>query len=268
MTAVHITPARMLSHRARIALIGCGGNGSQMLTGLARLDHAIRALGHPGLDVEVFDPDTVSDANIGRQLFSPADVGQFKACVHTQRINHFFGLDWRAQPHKYARDKDTVYPSAQPAIFIVCVDSKAARKSISEGLTNRPSTYVLDLGNRAADGQVVLGQTPGTLKHDAAFQADIRFNPVGSTPLPYPYAMLPELIDTSEPEDDTPSCGLAEALARQELFVNQSVVTPALAILWEFFRHGRLTWHGAFVNLKTGSMRPLLVHPAIIQEAA
>lgn len=98
MTAVHITPPRMLADRVRVVLIGCGGNGSQMLTGLARLDHAIRALGHPGLDVEVHDPDTVSQANIGRQLFSPADVGQFKASVHVQRVNHFFGLDWRAIP--------------------------------------------------------------------------------------------------------------------------------------------------------------------------
>lgn len=261
MTAVHITPARMLSHRARIALIGCGGNGSQMLTGLARLDHAIRALGHPGLDVEVFDPDIVSEANIGRQLFSPADVGLFKACVHTQRINHFFGLDWRAQPRKYSREKDASYVAAQPAIFIVCVDSKAARKSISDGLAGRMNTYVLDLGNRASDGQVLFGQTPGTVKADAAAEEKriTRFNPEGSAPLPYPYATLPELVDTSEPEDDTPSCGLAEALARQELFVNQSVVTPALAILWEFFRHGRLTWHGAFVNLKTGSMRAIPV---------
>lgn len=86
-----------------------------------------------------------------------------------------------------------------------------------------------------------------------------------------PYATLPELIDTAAPEDDTPSCGLAEALARQELFVNQSIVTPALAILWEFFRHGRLTWHGAFVNLKNGNMRPVHVrantsNPGLAQE--
>ncbi len=258
--AVHITPARMLAECAHIVLIGCGGNGSQMLTGLARLDHAIRALGHPGLDVEVFDPDTVSEANIGRQLFSPADVGQFKACVHTQRINHFFGLDWRAHPRKFERKHDA-YPAARPAIFIVCVDSKAARKSIDGGLTNRLNTYVLDLGNRASDGQVVFGQTPITVIEDEEGNEvhNARFNPVGSVPLPYPYAMLPELVDTSEPEDDTPSCGLAEALARQELFVNQSIVTPALAILWEFFRHGRLTWHGAFVNLKTGSMRAIPV---------
>ncbi|CAJ0717670.1 PRTRC system ThiF family protein [Ralstonia mannitolilytica] len=265
MTEVHITPASMLSRRTRITLIGCGGNGSQMLTGLARLDHAIRGLGHPGLDVEVFDPDTVSEANIGRQMFSPADVGQFKACVHTQRINNFFGLDWRAMPRKYARAQ-AAYPAAQPAIFVVCVDSKAARKAISDGLAGRMKTYVLDLGNRASDGQVLFGQTPGTLKNDLTFAAGQRFNSQGSTPLPYPYALLPELIDTAAPEDDTPSCGLAEALARQELFVNQSVVTPALAILWEFFRHGRLTWHGAFVNLKTGSMRPIAVRKPKDQE--
>ncbi len=263
MTTVHITPPRMLSERVAVVLIGCGGNGSQMLTGLARLDHAIRALGHPGLDVEVYDPDTVSDANIGRQLFSPADVGQFKACVHTQRINHFFGLDWRATPRKFERRADT-YPAARPAIFIVCVDSKAARKGIDVGLSNRLNTYVLDLGNRASDGQVVFGQTPCTVREDQEGDEvhNARFNPVGSAPLPYPYELLPELIDTTEPEDDTPSCGLAEALARQELFVNQSVVTPALAILWEFFRHGRLTWHGAFVNLHAGSMRSIPVRAA------
>lgn len=258
--AVHITPPRMLSERVAIVLIGCGGNGSQMLTGLARLDHAIRALGHPGLDVEVFDPDIVSEANIGRQLFSPADVGQYKACVHTQRINHFFGLDWRAQPRKFERS-GTPAPAARPAIFIVCVDSKAARKSIDGSLTNRLNTYVMDLGNRASDGQVLFGQSPLTLRDDAQLgeQHAARFNPAGSVLLPYPYDVLPELVDTSEPEDDAPSCGLAEALSRQELFVNQSVVTPALAILWEFFRHGRLTWRGAFVNLKAGVTRSVPV---------
>jgi hypothetical protein len=48
-------------------------------------------------------------------------------------------------------------------------------------------------------------------------------------------------------------------LERQELFVNQSIVTPALSILWELFRYGRITWHGAFVNLRSGTMRPLNV---------
>ena len=50
--------------------------------------------------------------------------------------------------------------------------------------------------------------------------------------------------------------------------MNQSIVTPALSILWEFFRHGRLTWHGAFVNLRTGSMRPLNVREQAAAPAA
>ncbi|RDU99179.1 PRTRC system ThiF family protein [Trinickia dinghuensis] len=238
---MHITPAHFLEHRVDVALIGCGGNGSQMLTGLARLNHALTALGHPGLRVTAFDGDTVSDANIGRQMFSPADVGQFKSIVLVHRLNAFFGLDWVARPI-YASTSELIHVG--PGITIMCVDSAKARAKLATALS-RTSTYLMDLGNRASDGQVVFG-TAGTTEGTGAR-------------LRWPYEVLPELIDTTRPEDDTPSCGLAEALERQELFINQAIVTPALGILWEFFRHGRLTWHGAFVNLKTGHVRPLLV---------
>lgn len=238
----HITPAHFLDRRVNIALIGCGGNGSQMLTGLARLNHALTALGHPGLHVTAFDGDTVSEANIGRQMFSPADVGMHKSVVLVHRLNAFFGLDWHARPI-HAGPSELVNIGA--GIAILCVDSAAARAKLANTIV-RTATYVMDLGNRASDGQVIFGATrPPTQE--------------GSVPLRWPYDVLPELIDTSMPEDDTPSCGLAEALERQELFINQAIVTPALGILWEFFRHGRLSWCGAFVNLKTGHVRPLPV---------
>jgi PRTRC genetic system ThiF family protein len=237
------TPAHFLDRRVDVTLVGCGGNGSQMLTGLARLNHALLGLGHPGLRVVAFDSDTVSEANIGRQMFSPADVGQFKSIVLVHRLNAFFGLDWIARPVK-AGPSELV--NVGGGITIVCVDSAAARAKLAPSL-RRTTAYVMDLGNRASDGQVVFGTA----------------TPEPPAPsLPFPYDLLPELIDTSMPEDDTPSCGLAEALERQELFINQALVTPALAILWEFFRHGCLTWHGAFVNLKTGHVRPLPVRIA------
>ncbi|WP_213761942.1 PRTRC system ThiF family protein [Caballeronia sp. dw_19] len=238
----HITPAHFLDRRVNIALIGCGGNGSQMLTGLARLNHALTALGHPGLHVTAFDGDTVSEANIGRQMFSPADVGQYKSVVLVHRLNAFFGLDWHARPIP-ASLQEVIHVG--PGIAIMCVDSAAARAKLEPALS-RAAGYVMDLGNRASDGQVIFGHNKSTVED-------------GSTPLRWPYAVLPELIDTTIPEDDTPSCGLAEALERQELFINQAIVTPALGILWEFFRHGRLSWCGAFVNLKTGHVRPLPV---------
>ncbi|CAN7607899.1 PRTRC system ThiF family protein [Caballeronia sp. LjRoot34] len=237
----HITPAHFLDRRVNIALIGCGGNGSQMLTGLARLNHALTALGHPGLHVTAFDGDTVSEANIGRQMFSPADVGQYKSVVLVHRLNAFFGLDWTARA-SHATTQEMIHVGA--GIAIMCVDSAAARAKLARAL-HQTSGYLMDLGNRASDGQVVFG----TARDVEGTGAQLR----------WPYDVLPELVDEWAPEDDTPSCGLAEALERQELFINQAIVTPALGILWEFFRHGRLSWCGAFVNLKTGHVRPLPV---------
>ena len=251
----HITPARFLDRAVNIALIGCGGNGSQMLTGLARLNHSLRALDHPGLQVCAFDPDTVSEANMGRQLFGSFDVGSSKAHVLVNRINAFFGLDWQAHFGRWDAGKI----QAQPDMLICCVDSAKSRHEIMRSYGETRAAYIMDMGNRAADGQVLFGEPDG---YDSRVVV-----PPGSARLPDPYRVLPELVDLTAIEDDTPSCGLAEALERQELFINQAIVTPALSILWEFFRHGRLTWHGAFVNLRTGSMRPLLVkEPAPVPE--
>jgi PRTRC genetic system ThiF family protein len=247
----------MLQRRVSIALIGCGGNGSQMLTGLARLNHALIALGHPGLRVRAYDPDTVSEANMGRQLFGSFDVGASKAIVLVNRLNAFFGIDWEARFGKFERD------GYRPDIMILCVDSAKARYEIHMLTRNAPPDYLMDMGNRAADGQVVFGQADAP--HGG--HPDAQTQP-GHVRLPSVYSLLPELIDYTAVEDDTPSCGLAEALERQELFINQAVVTPALNILWEFFRHGQLTWHGAFVNLRSGSMRPLQVKEAPAAPAA
>jgi PRTRC genetic system ThiF family protein len=240
----------LLAHRPNVHLVGCGGNGSQMLTGLARLHHAISALGHPGLQVYAWDPDEVSRANVGRQLFSPADVGQNKACVLVHRLNVYYGLAWDAAPARFRLRHD---PSHFPDIVITCVDSAAARREIGAQLAGKRSLYYwLDLGNREQDGQVVLGCPIWDEEHRAHYPER----------LPTVLELFPELMDTRRREDTAPSCSLAEALERQHLFVNQAVVTPALQILWQLFRFGKIDWHGAFVNLKTGRTTPLPVDPS------
>lgn len=67
----HSIHGDLLSTRVRVTVAGAGGNGAQVIGMLARLDLAIRALGHPhGLHVTAYDPDTVSEANVGRQIWS------------------------------------------------------------------------------------------------------------------------------------------------------------------------------------------------------
>lgn len=81
MKRVHYTDSYLLvpQHPVTVNLIGGGGTGSQVLTNLARLDVTLRALGHPGLFVTLYDPDIVTEANIGRQLFGYSDLGLNKA---------------------------------------------------------------------------------------------------------------------------------------------------------------------------------------------
>ena len=88
MKKIHYTDNYLLSpHHRECAHHRAGGTGSQVATNLARMDMALRALGHPGLHVTVFDPDTVSEANIGRQLFSESEIGLNKAVALVTRIN-------------------------------------------------------------------------------------------------------------------------------------------------------------------------------------
>ena len=75
----------MHTHPVNIDLIGVGGGGSLVLSGLVRLHLAIKSLGHPhGLAVNVWDPDIVSQANVGRQLFAPNEIGLNKAEVQSK----------------------------------------------------------------------------------------------------------------------------------------------------------------------------------------
>lgn len=255
---VHTIHSDLLSDRVAVILVGAGGNGSQMLTGLARLHLALRAIGHPGgLAVQVWDPDLVTTANVGRQLFSPSDVGQPKACVLVHRLNVYYGLDWRAVPARFtAPERQDGFP-AQTGLLITCVDSAKARREIFKAcnrLNYETPKYWLDLGNRQRDGQVVLGQFEAFARN-----AKGKKNPSDPARLPHVIDIFPELLEATFQEDDAPSCSLAESLERQDLFINQACVTWGLNLLWTLFRYGRIEHHGYLINLESGRVNPLPV---------
>lgn len=161
----HLINAELLTVRVAIHLIGVGGNGAQMAACLARLDIAMKALGHPcGLHVTAFDADQVSEANVGRQLYSPADIGQNKAVLTVHRLNQFYGLDWQAEPCRYERHGERTFLNTQPHIVISCVDSAAARAALHQRFfdDHTAPAYWLDLGNTEHSAQVVLGEPGGS----------------------------------------------------------------------------------------------------------
>ena len=226
-----------------VLLIGCGGNGAQILTGLASLHLALEALGERGLDVTTVDPDIVSTANLGRQPFYPCDVGRHKALVLTERINMAYGIAWQASPTRVGATS-----ALDCDLIISCVDTAAARRAIGAALSRRrhqTPTYWLDLGNRADDGQIVLGQVANS------YQA------LKQPRLPTVLERFPELADETRAEDDTPSCSLAEALERQSLFVNRTIAAHALGMLYQLVARGSIGYAGTFINLANGLAAPM-----------
>ena len=105
-------------HPVTVNLIGAGGTGSQVLTCLARLDTALRGLGHPGLFITVYDSDIVTEANIGRQL---------KAQCLVTRMNNFFGNDWKAVPDIYPAALKDARRDNLANITITCTDNIKSR---------------------------------------------------------------------------------------------------------------------------------------------
>jgi len=107
-------------HKVTIAVIGAGGTGSSVLAILGRMNAGLIGLGHPGFFVRCYDPDEVSQANVGRQLFSETDLGKFKSDVTIERINRFYSTNWDSYSEKFEIDFDN--PRIQYNIIITCVE--------------------------------------------------------------------------------------------------------------------------------------------------
>ena len=154
---MHTLHSELLQRTVRVLVIGCGGSGSAIASGLPYLHQAMLVAGHPGgLHVTIMDGDSISPANCVRQPFSSTEIGLAKTVVLVSRLNLFWGLNWTAVAEHLTPQTDI----SNFDIVLGCVDTRAARQLIQDrvhGLRSRVA-YWLDLGNSADSGQFVLGE--------------------------------------------------------------------------------------------------------------
>jgi PRTRC genetic system ThiF family protein len=245
--AEHRIPEALLEKKVRITVVGCGGTGTTVASGLPYLHQAMLAWGHPhGLDVTLVDGDRISRTNCVRQPFSESEIGLYKATVLATRINLFWGLGWKGVPEfvdeGWREETD---------ILIGCVDSRKSRRQITSTSAFWNCHYWLDLGNNAECGQFVLGQ-PENAKNKKPRR------------LPTVSELYPEIVNPKlDKKDKLPACSAVEALDRQEPFVNQTLAYHSLAMLARLFRYGRLSHHAGFINLATGRMASLPIRECL-----
>jgi PRTRC genetic system ThiF family protein len=238
----HTPDPQLLERPIRILVVGCGGNGSAIISGLPYLHQALLAFGHPGgLAVTLIDPETVTETNCVRQPFCRTDIGFPKAIVLAHRMNMFWGLNWQGMQVTIQQ----LNKGSEVDLLIGCVDTRKARRAIDKWVLNSRVLYWLDLGNSVCSGQFVLGQPSNWVNR----KRKQRLATVAE--------LYPEILKTDKKDDDLPSCSAAEALTRQEPFINQNLAYQALGMLTQLLRHGSLSYHGGFCNLATGQLAPI-----------
>ena len=202
----------------------------------------------------------ITEANLGRQLFAESELGLYKSVALINRANRFFGTNWKAETQKFEKDGlGRLQSNMKSEIYISCVDSVKSRFDIAEilnelkidkGYYRNQCKYWIDFGNSQFTGQVLLS-TIGNIKQPNSEKYETVEN------LPFITEEFGELLKISEAEDNTPSCSLAEALEKQDLFINSSLAQMGSSLLWSLFSNGLTENRGFFLNLKNFHSKPI-----------
>ena len=225
-------------HRITVLVIGCGGTGSYVIANLVSLHLYLIHTGRPGLNVFVMDDDIVTEANVGRQLFTPSDIGEYKVNAVLDRYNEEFGLRWIGIPKRFEDDSDEINAN----IVFSCVDSISSRKKICKSWSAKSNRYwreyerkhfLIDCGNGYDYGQVIVSSQEMPNHNFFHYFAD--------------------QVDTP----DQPSCSMLESIGKQNLFINKHISSLAVNWLYEAIRTTQYNNLGCMFN--NNSLR-LLYH--------
>jgi hypothetical protein len=107
----------------------------------------------------------------------------------------------------------------------------------------------MDFGNTRTAGQVIIGSTK------VEQPPSEKFITVGRLPA------VTELFDYGklDERDSGPSCSLAEALQRQDMFINSALAQLGCGLLWKLLRECVLEYHGVFLNMDTMKINPVKI---------
>ncbi len=201
---------------SEIVLVGCGGTGAVWARCIARIVwDLLRRRQHVPV-IRFVDPDRVELKNVGRQMFVPQEIGQFKAEVLARRFNLALGLPiaWYNEP--FDAEKHTARYGT-----VVCgaVDNHLARTELAKvhGLW-------IEAGNHLAGGQVTIGNS-GDRKQ---ILRAIRNNDYAL--LPNAALLFPQLLaEEASPEAPLPaaSCAALVDSGDQQLLVNDFMASIA-----------------------------------------
>jgi PRTRC genetic system ThiF family protein len=224
----------------QIVVVGLGGTGSQVARCIARLLYHRQQKRQQVPQVLFVDPDVVEPQNVGRQMFTVADIGQPKAAVLARRFNMALGLSiaWCNEPVNSQKH----LPSG--SLVCGCVDNHQARAEIARA----QHIVWLDAGNGYDFGQIILGDSGD---RDEVLEGLSEAQPGRCRHLPHAGLLFPALLRPEPEASPSPPLSCAELMLRDEqhLFVNDFVGNIAAQYLYRLLNRESITTFATFLNL-------------------
>jgi PRTRC genetic system ThiF family protein len=234
-----------------IFIVGCGGTGATTARIVARILYDMQRTRKQTPQLVLVDHDIVEVKNIGRQLFSPAEEGRFKAEAIARRLSFALGLDvaWIAEP--IASHHVDAYGGN---LIISCVDSHLARVTI-----NKLPGVLIASGNHHDTGQVCIGNTDDT---------DLVRRHIGSDHYPYlpkEGLLFPKLLEPDPMPQPAVSCAEQIKTGEQSLLVNDWQANVIAGYVYKLLHRQSITSFLTFINSQDGVVMNKSICPAELE---
>lgn len=240
-----------LTRPVKIVMIGAGGTGGHIAPHLYRL---LYALDRP-VRLIIADGDNVEEKNLIRQNFIPADLGQNKAKVLSQRYGAVFGIKTEYIPD-FIEDEEKLAELVTPkreyrgymappvdelVILIGAVDNNRSRQLCDKVFRKVSPLVYIDSGNGEHTGQVVCGIRNKT---------KTMFKPVGS--------LYPDILQDNDKFPTELSCAEASVSAPQSIVANIMAATAVVNFVYNVLVQGEIKVRSVSFSTNSINIKPLL----------
>lgn len=232
------------THILRVTVVGCGGTGGFVAEGLCRL------LPSPA-ELLLVDHDRVEEPNLGRQNFTPDELGRFKSETLAQRLARRFG-----RPVGYSVFPVGMTEIKGQSLVIGCVDNGPARRDLAKSVVRGSevwSRWWVDAGNGENYGQILIGNRQAQHLR-RSFDKDICFA------LPLPTIQIPQLLAQRPPQRD---CAQAVTTGEQGPVINQAMAATVVEVVRRLIE-GTCPWMQLYLDLEAGTLTPVLATPEAV----
>ncbi len=228
-----------------IAIVGLGGTGAQVARSVARMVYDLKTNGaYQVPSILLIDPDIVEEKNVGRQLYTEADIGHYKADVLMRRFNQALGLSISAITQPF--DANFV---EYGSVLVGAVDNHLARREL-----HKYKGVWIDAGNHFDSGQVIIGNLND---HRTALNY-LSGAPSGQFPnLPNAGLIFPSLLEPETPKAQPVDVSCADLVAsrEQDLFINDWMAMVTSQYIYKLLHRQPIHSFMSYISAESMSVR-------------